>query len=329
MNINISRQLSDINIIKNNIAENIINSNSEVREYETYNEKLNQKYLEKQLLFCQNQIFFKNTLLEKKIKLVNLIFGNQNFGMFVYKKNDIVSTEISRSGNWEFNETNFILSSLIYYAQKKNISKTDIYVVDIGANIGWFSIVLGKIGYNILSFEPSKSNYYILLKNFCLNKEINLTIINKGLYNLVKNRYLYHPNDNVGNAIIFSDFNNLDFKQFEKEYIKLTKLKYYIPYLKTKNLALIKLDIEGSEGKAIEGGVDLIIKYHIPFIFMEWSPQLLRQKGTEPRLLLEIFENNGYKLSQKGFLNKQYCLIDELLNVTQTNIYVIYSKFIE
>ena len=66
---------------------------------------------------------------------------------------------------------------------KKNIKKEDIYIIDIGANIGWYTFILGKYGYKIISFEPLPLNTYILNKNYCLNKDVNITIINKGLYN--------------------------------------------------------------------------------------------------------------------------------------------------
>ena len=47
----------------------------------------------------------------------------------------------------------------------------------------------------------------------------------------------------------------------------LTKLSNYVEFLSTKNVALIKIDVEGCEGKAIENGIELISKYYIPFIF--------------------------------------------------------------
>ena len=58
------------------------------------------------------------------------------------------------------------------------------------------------MGYNIFSFEPSGTNYCILHKNYCLNKDIIVIIINKGLDTEEKNCTLYHPLDNMGNAII-------------------------------------------------------------------------------------------------------------------------------
>ena len=296
---------------------------------EMFSDNIKKKYFIQQEFFCQNEILLKNFFIEERIKKVLIHFENITFNMLVYKTDDIVSQTLSQYGFWEGTETKNILLSLLYYAKKKNLSKNDIYILDIGANIGWFSLFFGKKGYNILSFEPSSSNYYILLKNFCLNKEINITIINYGLDSSTKNCSLYHPLGNVGNAYTLDGVKNPNLKDHIKEDIKLSKLSDYIPYLSTKNLAFIKLDIEGSEGKAIEGGIYLITKYHIPFIFMEWTPDIMRAKGSDPKLFLEILENNGYKISRKDFLSKQYTPIEELLKERETNIYLIYIKFLE
>ena len=96
--------------------------------------------------------------------------------MYVYKKNDIVSNNIINTKKWESKETNNIIKALSYYSEKKNLSKNDIYIIDIGANIGWYTFTLSKYGYKIFSFEPSKINYYILRKNYCINKELNIIL---------------------------------------------------------------------------------------------------------------------------------------------------------
>ena len=254
-------------------------------------------------------------------------FAHENFDMFVYKTNDSVSDSIIKKGSWEDQETKSILEALSFYSKKLNITKNDITIIDIGANIGWFSLILGKKGYKIISFEASNFNYYILLKNFCVNEEINMTIINEGLYNINKNWTLYHPISNIGNAYIMNNISNL--KGFIKENIKLTKLESYIPFLKSKNIALIKLDIEGSEGKALEGGIYLITKYHIPFIFLEFSPSALRLKGSNPKLVLKMFINNRYSISTKNFLLKDNISLKKLLKVKQINIYLTYNIFLK
>ena len=288
-----------------------------------------QKHIKQQNLFCQNQINNNNTKIEDKIKMVNIKFSKSNFDMFIYKSNDFLSNAISGSGSWETNETNNLLSLLDYYSRKKNIERNDIYVLDIGANIGWYTFILGNKGYNIISFEPSTTNYYILNKNYCFNNNTNIILINKGLDIEETNISIYHPLINIGNAISSNDAHNSNIKNYIKEEIILTKLEKYIPYLVNKNLALMKLDIEGSEGKAIESGKELITKYHIPFIFMEWTPKALKLKGTDPELFLKLFINNGYKISKKDFLSGEYCSFDEIINVDVINLYIIYTNFLE
>ena len=265
------------------------------------------------------------------INMVKVNITGIKFDMFTYKGNDEVSSQITKRGSWELSGTNNLLSSLEYYIKKMQLSNNDIYVVDIGANIGWFSIILGKKGYNIMSFEPSKMNYYILKRNYCLNQEINITIINKALDIKDENCFLYHWRGNRGNAILLCNSENkaMNESQYIIEKIEITRLSYYIPYLINKNLALIKIDIEGAEGHALESGIDLIIKYHIPFIFLEFTPRLLESKGTNPKLFLELFENNGYKISIKDFLSKDYCQIEELIKKEQINIYIVYTKFLD
>ena len=328
----ILNQFTELKILlkkDNNTGMNHYNYFQNEENDKIFTEMDRQKHIKQQNLFCQNQINNNNTKIEDKIKIVNINFSNSNFDMFIYKSNDFLSNAISGSGSWETKETNNLLSLLDYYSRKKNIERNDIYVLDIGANIGWYTFILGNKGYNIISFEPSTTNYYILNKNYCLNNNTNIILINKGLDIEETNISIYHPLINIGNAISSNDAHNSNIKNYIKEEIILTKLEKYIPYLVNKNLALMKLDIEGSEGKAIESGKELITKYHIPFIFMEWTPKALKLKGTDPELFLKLFINNGYKISKKDFLSGEYCSFDEIINVEVINLYIIYTNFLE
>ena len=328
----ILNQFTELKILlkkDNNTSLNHYNYFQKEENDKIFTEMDRQKHIKQQNLFCQNQINNNNTKIEDKIKMVNIKFSNSNFDMFIYKSNDFLSNAISGSGSWETKETNNLLSLLDYYSRKKNIARNDIYVLDIGANIGWYTFILGNKGYNIISFEPSTTNYYILNKNYCLNNNTNIILINKGLDIEETNISIYHPLINIGNAISSNDAHNSNITNYIKEEIILTKLEKYIPYLVNKNLALMKLDIEGSEGKAIESGKELITKYHIPFIFMEWTPKALKLKGTDPELFLKLFINNGYKISKKDFLSGEYCSFDEIINVAAINLYIIYTNFLE
>ena len=157
----------------------------------------------------------------------------------------------------------------------------------------------------------------------------------KHLHSLFENKnqkcLLYHPLSNIGNGIItcVEQRNTNEKNKNLVEEVKITKLSNYINFLSNKNLGLIKIDIEGAEGKAIISGIELISKYHVPFLFIEFSPHFMKLQGTDPKFFLEIFEKNGYKISKYDFLSKKYSSIDELLKINSTNLYFIYSKFLE
>ena len=222
------------------------------------------------------------------------------------------------------------LDALKYYGKKNNIiNHEDIFILDIGGNLGAYPSFLGKFGYSILTFEASPRNSYIIYKNYChLNKNSNIIIINKGLSNEEKKCNYFSQINGIGNGVVLCN-ENKEFARaagynFKKTFeVKLTKLSNFLPYLSNKNIGLIKLDIEGGEGKVIEDAIELINKYHVPFIFSEFNPKYLKKQGTNPKKFIELFTQNGYKISYKGFLNTSY--VNPKVIKSVQNLYFIYQ----
>ena len=148
---------------------------------------------------------------------------------------------------------------------------------------------------------------YILYKNYCINKDVNVTLINKGLDKEDKICTLKTVPFNRGNGMIFCENKEkslIDFIGDKFNNIELTKLSRYYKYLFNKNLALIKIDVEGPEANVFEGGAELITKYHVPFLMIEYETTFLEDHGTKVLEFLQFFENNGYKISLKDFFSK-------------------------
>jgi FkbM family methyltransferase len=179
-----------------------------------------------------------------------------------------------------------------------------------------------------MTFEPSKINYYILNKNYCLNNEVNITLINKGLFTEEKRCFIDSPKHNIGNGLINCKGKKIISNAINNGEITLTKLRNYISFFKNKNLAMIKMDIEGSEGKAFESGIELITRFQVPFIFIEFTPGLLKEYGTNPKSFLEMFINNGYKINILNFFEKKIYDIKYLLRRT-INLYITYTPFLK
>ena len=99
--------------------------------------------------FCNEQNRYIKKEFEKQIKLTKVEFLDKKFNMYVYKREDIVSMVISRRRSWEGKETKKLINALNYYSSLKNITNDNIYILDIGSNVGWYTLFLGKLGYKI------------------------------------------------------------------------------------------------------------------------------------------------------------------------------------
>ena len=302
-------------------------------KYEEFDDIIKEKYIQLQNNFCAKH----NTSLipeyEKIIIKTDADFYGKKFEMFVYKKSDAVSNSIISSNKWEGSHTLNVLKALEYYSNKKNLKNEDIYLLDIGGNVGWYTFFLGKLGYKILSFEANEINNYILYKNYCIIKDVNVILINKGLDVEDKTCILKTDASNKGNGMIFCENREKNLEVFDGDIhnnIELTKLSRYYKYLSNKNLAFIKLDVEGSEANVFEGGKKLITKYHVPFIKLEFEVRMIEAHRNNAFEFLQFFENNGYKISLKDFFSKEYISSTELAKSKgNNNLYIVYEKILE
>ena len=280
--------------------------------------------------FCDNPSKYLNKQYENIITLTDFGFRNINYQFYVYKKGDIhMSNFIMKVKGYEKQELTNYYNALEYYRKTRNIlNKKDVYMLDLGGNIGVFPTYFGKLGYSIISFEASPRNYYILKKNYCnvnRNNE-NIILINRGVSNQEKICNYYTQITGIGNGMLKCDdnresFNNAGFHWIKTFEVPIVKLSNFIPYLSKKHLALIKLDIEGSEALVMQDAIEFVTKLHIPFIYSEFSINMIKEHGNNPREYIKLFTNNGYKVSKKGFFSKKFISPDK---VGHGNLYFTY-----
>ena len=331
--ISINSQNQQVTQIINQTKKMISKMNNKISinsQYQQFTQAINQKYIEEQNFFCDNLNFLSNNVFENQITKANVDFNNKSYYIYIFSNTDVVSSSIRKTKRWEGHSTLKLLEALNFYKNKTKLKNEDLYILDIGANVGWYSFYLGKNGYNIMSFEPTERNFYILKKNYCLNRDINITIINKGIYSLEKTCDYYEQLGNKGNGMVICNQRN-DIPKYlsKKSIVTLTKLSNFIPFLSKKHVALMKIDVEGSEEAVILSGIELISKYHVPFIFLELCPSNIKLHNGNTTKLLEIFENNGYKISISGFFDKKYVSIKYLEKIIIVNLYIIYTKILE
>ena len=103
--------------------------------------------------------------------MTDFSYKNINYKIYVYKEGDkYISNFIIRTKRYAYQEMENLQEVLEYYGRTKNIlNKKDIYMLDLGANLGVYPSYFGRLGYTVIAFEASPRNYYLLKKKLLPN----------------------------------------------------------------------------------------------------------------------------------------------------------------
>lgn len=172
-----------------------------------------------------------------------------------------------------------------YHINNFNLSNKN--VLDIGANMGTFSIKCLSLGANLYSFEPNRRIFKLLKRNINKNQFNEKSVLsNRGFWIGNKWKIVFFKKYGSGAASIVD--NNLSFKnKLLNRSMAIFKLENLNKYIEDSSIKfeLIKLDIEGAEYKIIENfkNIDtnllpnhLVLEYHNGIQNLERNLKLFR-----------------------------------------------------
>ncbi len=177
---------------------------------------------------------------------------------------------------------------------ENNIKKGEV-VIDCGANIGYYSLLFSKLvgeSGKVFAFEPDPTNFSLLQKNLKVNNITNVTALNLAVSDKKCEGILFLDKYYAGHHRMYSEGKN------DKGKIKINRVKLDDYFKGKEKIDFIKMDIEGSEGKAINGALNLIHKNKNIKLVLEYFPEALKSCGTEPKELLKILSEQGFKIKE-------------------------------
>jgi FkbM family methyltransferase len=162
----------------------------------------------------------------------------------------------------------------------ENFIKPGTNVIDIGANIGLYTIEIAKICQRVYSFETCPRNYNFLCANILLRElSYKVTTYNTSLSNT------------TGTIKIYTPENNRD--------ITISKVK--LDSLDIKNVSFIKISTNGDEECILRGSIKTIMENSYPPILFSLSPEttsgILYAKHNRESLF-KFVESLGYSIIQ-------------------------------
>ncbi len=194
-------------------------------------------------------------------------------------------------------------------------------VLDIGANVGWYSILLSKLksGCSIYAFEPIPETFSYLNKNLELNGIKSVKSFNFGLSNKEDEVIFYYNPLSTGN----SSLANLTLaKQIEPMKCKVKKLDDFVSTEKI-HVDFIKCDVEGAELFVFQGGINTI-KQDRPIIFTEMLRKWAKAFNYHPNDTVRFFKALNYRcFSIHENQLQEFSEMDE--NTVETNFFFLNS----
>jgi FkbM family methyltransferase len=291
----------------------------------------------------------RNKFLTSKIskpEFIKMMYELHHFKLFEYvdyiKQTNIASIEISNDdlimtsrdtgvkiicplGDYRvapIEALNFLDYETIDSAMIMQLVPSEGCVIDIGANIGWYSINIAK-KYpltKVHAFEPIPKTYSFFERNVKLNRLENITTQNFGLSNERKDiTFYFYPEGGV-NA---SSANLSDRSDTELITCHVERLDDYVKDNKL-HVNFIKCDVEGAELFAFQGAKKTLQRDQ-PIVFAEMLRKWAAKFNYHPNEIIMLFSSFGYRCFYAyGKALKELSAIDD--ETLETNFFFLHSE---
>lgn len=195
------------------------------------------------------------------------------FGSFTGLRNDYLFQSIGEKG---INEAHFRDLARV-------LIEPDWNALDLGANLGSHSVLMAKLvpGGQVFSFEPQSLTFSLLQNNLLLNGCGNVHpyrfAISDGDLQVLTMEAFSYAGDSINNGAL---------RVSARRSAGDLTISKRLDDLSLPPIGFIKMDIQGSELKALKGGANLIARDR-PFMFIEIEEQHLQSLGTSSKELIE------------------------------------------
>ena len=169
-----------------------------------------------------------------------------------------------------------------------SLAKRDMNIVDVGANIGVYTLHALAAGCNVYSYEPTPKVYKILKDNIGINgfeptgraHTYNVAVSD------VDGEVEFNIFDTSGHNSMFSEG-----ESYDVIHVKTVCLDNHLSDLK--RVHIVKIDVEGAEALVLQGMKNIIAMNPDIKIIMEFAPSNLKRAGTEPEGLISMIRAMG------------------------------------
>ena len=162
-------------------------------------------------------------------------------------------------------------------------------VLDLGANIGYYSLLAAKAGATVQAFEPDPRNIYYLLRNVRCNKlNHRIRVVQKAVTDQI-GTISFYPHESLLESSLFQVL-----APGEPMTVECTTVDASVDERLV--VDLIKIDVEGAELNVLRGMDQTVARASKNLkMFIECYPAGLQAADASPAMLLDWLDAHGLK----------------------------------
>ena len=239
-----------------------------------------------------------------RVAQVNFTYADRTSSrlMAVHERNDWCSDMIKWHGWWEIRSPQEFLNGLTRIGRHVRLPRPGGTFLDIGANIGYYTLMFADRGDRVIAIEPLFRNRAAMQATLCLNPDlrahVSIVAAALGTQDDVANGVscVMRPQKqrNLGNGMLECGRNHTcrspeppsmdlftgrtgmsvtlaQWRQLPCEEVPLRTLDAVLAELKPSYLKTVKMDVEGHECLALDGGDTIFTVYRPRLVVAEWK----------------------------------------------------------
>jgi FkbM family methyltransferase len=159
--------------------------------------------------------------------------------------------------------------------------------VDVGANVGYFTLLASTLGARVVAYEPTPSVFARLRENVDLNGFQQAQLVNAAVMDKPGTLSLHLSGDDPEANTRFGDGP-------QSVRVPAVSLDEDLAARGIEHVDLLKIDAEGAEAFVLDGATRLLSSPNPPAILVEVNAFTLRSAGLQPSDILSRLESHGY-----------------------------------
>ncbi|MDQ6826486.1 MAG: FkbM family methyltransferase [Candidatus Eremiobacteraeota bacterium] len=209
---------------------------------------------------------------------------------YVDLRDNIISTTIVLTGRWENHEATFF----------RKVVRPGDFILDVGAHVGYFTTLLGSLAGaqgRVAALEPDPENAKLLRTNVAAAGLDSVVRVHEAGAGAARDRLVLYKNPtNRGDHHTYDD--NTDGKRTVRAQIPVDIVTIDEIVRDWTKVDLIKMDIQGYEGRALKGALDTLARYPDIILATEFWPGGMKRAGSDPLLFVTELHELGFLIHE-------------------------------